>query len=343
MSQAEKITPQDELEELLGFKPEPEPEDDEAPPAEVEDDPAPEPDEEPAPEPEAEPEPIAAETKDEPQENDGDKRAKALQAEVTRLRRELREREQRERIQFAPPPTQPTAVPVEQAKKPAGVPVRVSEDGSSVYVDPAELERLVEERAARALEDRLKPTPEQVRAAHAQRTVQAFAAENPEVHIPLIRSATEAMGFVKLSLQNAMQTTGATAYTPDDLVSIARENGIQAQVEQFFPELAPHLDELIQADATENVAWQASIMRRIASGMQREEAPVAPVRQLRPVSNAPKSLARKGGDRSPAPSVEAQEFDQLEREFRRDPVFYPAEKRKRMEALGVKLGKTGYV
>lgn len=353
MSQsAQKMTPQDELEELLGFKAEPEPED-EHPPGIVEDD-------EPAADPvEADPEPEPVEaaedapsdeaepTEAKPQatnESAADRREKALRAEIAKLRQAARAREQAETMRFAPAPTQ--AVPVEAApKKPAGVSVRVSEDGSSVYVDPAELERLIEERAARTVEDRLKPTPEQVKAAHAQRTVQAFVSENPEAHGPVMQTTGEAMNFLNLSLRNAMQQTGAVAYTAEDLIAVARETGVADQVAEFFPDIAPHIDELIEADITDNVAWRARIMRRIAAG---SAAPVAreAVRTtpgLRSVTNAPRSLAAKGGQRSASPSVDQQEFDSLERDFRKDVVFFPPEKRRRLEELGKKLSKQGYV
>lgn len=359
MSQrAEKVTPQDELEELLGFKPEPEGED-ESQPGIVEDD-------APAPEPEPEPE-EPAETSDETPEDatsgdDGpeelpaaakapervesaaERREKALRAEIAKLRQAARQREQSNTMQFAPPPTQ--AVPVEPAqKKPTGVPVRVSEDGSSVYVDPAELERLIEERAARTLEERMKPTPEQVQQAMAQRTINAFVAENPERHAPLVQEAGQAIQYLKLSLRQALQTTGATAYTPEDLVAVARETGLDQQFAEFFPEIAPHFEEFVEANAAENPAWQARIMRRIAASLDQAEAPtpITSAPKLRSVAAAPRSLAAKGGQRSPSPSVDQQEFDGLEREFRRDVVFFPPEKRRRMEELGKKLGKAGYV
>lgn len=355
MSQkAEKITPQDELSELLGFAPEPEPEP-ESQPGIVEESP---PIHEPDVEPEADPEPVKGEPepegdtspKPEPvaaQETDAQRREKALRAEIAKLRQAARDREQRESMRFAPPPVQ--AVPVEAAaKKPAGVPVRVSDDGSSVYVDPAELDRLVEERAARAVEERMKPTPEQVKQALAQRTIGAFMAENP-AHAEVASRTGEALQFVNLSLRNAIQQAGVVPYSSDDLISIARESGLSQQFGEFFPDLAPHLEELIEADATENVAWKARIMRRIAASTDSEGmAPPVDIRrpagpQLRSVANAPRSLASKGGQRSASLSPDQQEFETLEREFRRDIVFFPPENRRRLEELGKKLGKTGYV
>lgn len=357
MSQrAEKVTPQDELEELLGFKPEPDGED-ESQPGIVEDDaPAAEPEpEEPAetsdetpedsPSGDEEPEELPAAAKaPERAESAAEKREKALRAEIAKLRQAARQREQSNTMQFAPPPTQ--AVPVDAApKKPAGVPVRVSEDGSSVYVDPAELERLIEERASRTLEERMKPTPEQVQQAMAQRTINAFVSENPERHAPLVQEAGQAIQYLKLSLRQALQTTGATAYTPEDLVAVARETGLDHQFAEFFPEIAPHFEEFVEANAAENPAWQAWIMRRIAASMDQGDAvtPITSAPKLRSVAAAPRSLAAKGGQRSPSPSVDQQEFDGLEREFRRDVVFFPPEKRRRMEELGKKLGKAGYV
>lgn len=357
------MTPQDELDELLGFKVEPEPTD-EASPAVVEAEPAeaePEPEPEPAeaepveaeggePEAEGEPEGLPAAAKAKPaQETDAQRREKALRAEIAKLRAAAREREQRDSMRFAPPPTQQTVTVESAPKKPAGVPVKVSEDGSSVYVDPEELDRLIEERAARTLEERMKPTPEQVQQAMAQRTIQSFVAENPELHAPLVQSAGQATQYLKLSLRNALQATGATAYTPDDLISVARETGLDQQFAEFFPEIAPHLEEFIEASAAEDTRWQARIMRRIAQGMGSPDADLAPVTpvasapRLRSVASAPRSLATKGGQRSPSPSVDQQEFDGLEREFRRDVVFFPPEKRRRLEELGRKLGKTGYV
>lgn len=351
--QAGKIEPKDELAELLGIQPEAEPEN-EAPAAVVEESaPETEPQPEPEVEPTEEPEPVAAEAEKPtiPVEDERTRREKGLRAEIAKLRRELRQQQQAETARFAPMPT--VTPPIEAVpKKPAGVPVRVSEDGSSVYVDPAELERLVEDRAAKTLEERLKPTPEQVKAATDQRVIQSFVAEDPERHAAVWRDTGEAYQYLQLALRNAMQQTGATAYTAEDLVEIARETGLDAQFAEYFPQLSEHLAEMIQADVQNSVAWKASIMRRVARGYGEPEAeapaiarPVIPssVRPLRSVTNAPKSLARRGGERSPAPSVDQAEFDQLEREFRRDLVFFPPEKRRRLEELGVKLQKSGYV
>lgn len=360
MSKARKVeTPQDEIAEMFGLNIEAEPEGDEGEPVEAE---APEPEPEaepeapvaveetPEPEPEAEPEPIAASAEETALEK-AEKRARALQAEVARLRKAAREREMEQSARFAPMPVAPAAVPVqEQPKKATGIPVRVTEN--EVYVDPAELERLVEERAAKALEERMKPTPEQVRQALERRTIESFVSEDPERHMRVWRDTGEAYQFLQLGLKEALQQTGATAYSADDLVAVARETGLDRQFAEFFPGLADHFDELVEADVTNNVAWKARIMRRIAAGMQPAGggAPVTPIEQgrrpapsLRPVNGAPKSLARRGGDRSPAPSAKEAEFEKLEREFRQEHIFFDPEKRRRMVALGVELQKTGYV
>lgn len=346
------MTPQDEMAELLGLKLEPEPAD-ESPPAQVEDDePAAA---EPEPEPAAEEDPpLAAEAEEtpaveDPEPDEGDsksKREKALMAEIAKLRREVRTREQQDMARFAPPPTQ---VQVEQpkAKGPTGVPVRVSEDGSSVYVDPAELDRIVEERAARVVENRLKPTPEQLAAYEANQTMQAFVAENPARNMPIAQETSQAYQYLQVALKSALQTTGAVAQTADDLIGLAHESGVAAKFGELFPDLAPHFDELIEADVSNNAKWKSRILRRIAAQAPEDAAHAvvtprgAPV--LRSVANAPRSLAQKGGTRSAAPSVDASEFEKLEREFRADVVFFPREKRLRMEELGRKLGKSGFV
>ena len=119
MSAAAKMTPQDEMAELLGITVEPEPAD-ESPPGVVEED-APAPDPEPAAEDDA---PIAAEAEtpaeDEPtpdpdpvEQSTRSKREKALLAELTKLRREVRTREQQDSMRFAPAPTT-SQLPVEQ-------------------------------------------------------------------------------------------------------------------------------------------------------------------------------------------------------------------------------------
>lgn len=357
MSQAAKMTPQDELEELLGFKaePEPEPEPEDAAPAAVVEDDEPE-----AREPEGEPEakrdepaedatseeapPIAAKAQPSAPESAAERREKALHAEILKLRQTARTREQTEGMRFAPPPTM--QAPVEAApKKAAGVSVRVSEDGSSVYVDPAELDRLIEERSARMLDERMKPTPEQVQHAMEQRTIESFVREDPERHAPVMQEAARAYHFLQLSLRNAIQTTGAVAYTAEDLISLARETGLAQQFEEFFPEIAPHFDEFVEADVAKNPAWKARVLRRIAAGSAPGEdaAQVRAVPALRSVTSAPRSLAAKGGQRSPSPTPDQAEFETLERAFRKDVVFFPPEKRRRLEELGTKLGKEGYV
>lgn len=360
MSRAAKMTPQDEVEELLGMKLEPEPEG-EAPEPEAAPEAEPEPGGEgvtPSPEPEAEPEPIAAEGEGEPSEPEGDesevdkaaKRDAAFRAEIAKLRRELRERETRDAARYAPLPTaQPVQVEA-TPKKPAGVPVRVSEDGQSVYVDQAELDRLVEERAAQVVETKLRPTPEQMAAMEANRALESFVGENPERNLPVAQEAARAYQYLQLALKGAQHASGAVSHTADDLIAVARESGVAEQFAEFFPAFADHLDELIEADLANSPTWKSRLLRRIASEGNseptgiRNPAPVIPQRPvLRSVQGAPKSLARKGGDRSPAPSVKRQEFDALEREFRADIVFFPAEKRRRMEELGRELGVTGFV
>lgn len=359
MSKARKVeTPQDEIAEMFGINIEAEPEGDEVEPVEAE---APEPEPEaeteapaaveetPEPEPEAEPEPIAAKEDDALEQ--AAKRERALKAEIARLRKAAREREAEHAARLAPMPVAPAAVPVqEQPKKATGIPVRVTEN--EVYVDPAELERLVEERAAKALEERMKPTPEQVRQALERRTIESFVSEDPERHMQVWRDTGEAYQFLQLGLKEALQQTGATAYSADDLVAVARETGLDRQFAEFFPALADHFDELVAADVTNNVQWKASIMRRVAAGLAPAGggAPVTPIEQgrrpapaLRSVNGGPKSLARRGGDRSPAPSAKEAEFEKLEREFRQEHIFFDPEKRRRMMALGVELQKTGYV
>ena len=225
--------------------------------------------------------------------------------------------------------------------------MRVSDDGSSVYVDPAELDRLVSERASRVIEDRLRPTPEQIAEMEANRSMQAFVAENPGRNLAVAQEAVQAYQYLQVALKSALQTTGAVANTADDLIAIARESGVDAKFGELFPDLAPHFDELIEADIARNAAWKSRILRRIAATAPDDDAPTPIVPKagpvLRSVTNAPRSLAQKGGARSPAPSVDGAEFEKLEREFRSDVVFFPKEKRLRMEELGRKLGKSGFV
>lgn len=353
----------DDLSELLGFRPEQD-EDDapelaEAKAEPVADEPeADESDDEPDVRDEgagrSEPESAAAEAKadededDEPEESPEKRRADGLQKEVARLRRELRETQARQQAQQAPapaPPIQPQASQAPpQPAKPKGIPVVVSEDGQHVYVDPDALDQTVEQRAKALIAEAQRPTPEQIVARQQYEAAQAFAAEMPEQGRAVLETAERADDFLSLSIQSAM----ARGYQPrsmGDVMQIVRDEGIAERVAEHFPEVAPVLDEFIEAYATNNAAWKRSIWRRMAQESGRD-VPVddRPAPALKSVSGAPQSLSRKGGSRSKSPAGEEAEFDALEREYRSSAIFdFPQKKYERMKELGGRLSKPGWV
>jgi hypothetical protein len=343
------MTPQDEMAELLGLKLEADEVDEASPPGTLDDEPVTEP-APPGDDPVVEPEedlPIAAEVDEKPVEGEAPvetKPAPGASDREAKLRREARQRESLAAQRVAPAPT--SAPVADAAPKPAGIPVKVSADGQQVYVDPAELAQfgyLTREQVAEAM----KPTPEQMAAMAEQRAVQGFIAEKPN-HAEVFRTAQQAGEYLKLALAEAIQSHGYQPMTAADLITVAREAGVADQVAEYFPVLAPHLDEFIEALTDGTPAWRANVLRRIAASAQTaEDAPESrPALQAKPVlrsvKNAPQSLARKGGARTEA-SGDVQEFEGLERRFRADQIFFPPADLKRLKELGTKLRKSGYV
>lgn len=291
---------------------------------------------------------------DEEEESPEKRRADALQREVTRLRSELRAAKAQQQAQYAPPPTAPQGQAPQappEPKKPKGVPVVVSEDGQHVYVDPDLLGQTVEERARALIEEARKPTPEQIAAYELQSMASEFVSADPERNQRALEVANQADDFISLALQNVIATQGVRPSNAFEAARLAREVGIDQQVAEYFPEVAPLFDEFVQAFASNQVGWKRSVLERIAAqGGQsipvQTGAKPQSGRPLTPVTGTPRSLARKGGSRSDSPVVEENEFKSLEAEFYADPTGvqgFSQDKYRRLEELGRKLQKPGWV
>ena len=135
---------------------------------------------------------------------------------------------------------------------------------------------------------------------------------------------------------------GFRAQNMRQMQQFMHQTGIAAEVEQFFPDIAPNLDEFVAAYASDNPMWKRSVLDRIAANGHGAPAPSGGSDRIERVTGAPESLSRKGGTRSISPNSDQAEFDRLESAFRSDPITFPDKKYDRYQALGKKLDKDGF-
>ena len=95
----------------------------------------------------------------------------------------------------APPPADTTA---------HEVPVLVSKDGKSVYVDPEALDRHVNERAQQIVQQASRPSPEQVRIFQNQKATNDFIAADPERRETVATRVREVDDYLTLQVQDLM-------------------------------------------------------------------------------------------------------------------------------------------
>jgi len=366
----------DHLDDLLGEAPEVDPDD--RPDAEIAE-PAPEPVEAKETEPEPEPEPAEAESAaeeepeaeeepgnlrletpepsdtetptEEPDESDvgeriavSERREAGLQKELQRLRAERRQAELAMSQRQAPMPTRPpegsgagiaTPPPAADSNR---IPVVVSEDGQSVYVDQEKLSAQMQATAHSAYQEAMRPTPAQIRQENTRQLEHHFVSRDRERNQPLFDAAQKADDFISEALIVEANRQGFRPGSIGDVQMFIRQSGIGEKVEEFFPDVAPVLDEFVAAFASDNVMWKMSVLERMGPA---QAPPLGHSDSVESVSDAPRSLARKGAARSVSPSADEAEFDALEKAFRADPILFPDAKEKKMRALGKRLGISG--
>lgn len=297
--------------------------------------------------PKAEEEPDAAneaETKaDEPEESESDKVRAAASKREARLYHELRilRSERRQGKQTPPPVREPAPVPVAEPDSgdPTRIPVVVSEDGQSVYVDQEKLSAQMQASARSVYDEAMKPTPEQIRVSNKQQLERAFVGEDAG-RKTVFDTAEKADDYISEMLAHESGQQGFQPRNIQDVQMFIRQSGISDKVEEFFPEITPMLDEFVAAYASDNPMWKRSVLERITAPSQ-EAPPDGSTKTLESVADTPRSLARKGGTRSVSPNSDEMEFEKLEAEFRKDAAFMPEKKYQRMQTLGKKLGRDG--
>ena len=342
----------DILNEVLDLKDEDYDEDEpEAEPTEVEDEtPEPvedEPEEAEPDEPEDE-EPLAAEA-DEPEseapevepegkadEKPEDARAAGLLREVTDLRRKLAEAKAQASRAVQ---QEPVAPPTPQRSQ---VPIILSEDGQSLYADPdatrAEIERVARELIA---EDK-RPSPQQLKAYEIQMATDQFVRADPERHAPVVERSNQADDYLALQFES-LASQGYQIKNTTEFLATMRQLGVDKQVETYFPEVAPMLDEFVEGMASGNATWRRSILTRMAGQAEPQHEGQTPS-PVRPITGLPQSMSRKGGSRSQSPSSDDAEFLALESRMHSDVFTFLKDDKKynRLQQLGKKLGKAGY-
>ena len=259
--------------------------------------------------------------------------------------------ELRRRLSTPPPPAPPTYAqpppppPSQSTAIPGRVPVLVSEDGMSVYTDPdatrAEMERI----ARQLITEAQTPTPQQLNAMENSRAVQDYVSRDPERNQAVANRMKEADDFIALHIQN-LAAEGHQIGSVRDAINVMRERGLDQNVIKYFPEIADNFDEFIEGSASGKATWRRSLLERFGSHSadRTPEPTTARGKDLVPnISNLPQSLTRKGGTRTTSTSSDESEFELMSAEFSEEVIFYPEKKFRRLQDLGKKLGKPGYV
>lgn len=285
------------------------------------------------------------------------KRAEGLLKALTELRsknQELRSQLMQRQApsparQFEGPPMpasgQPLSAAQQQAAQRAGIPVKVTAD--EVYVDQDALERLVDERASRIVEERTRPTPEQQRNAEVRHVAMEFVAADPESNRPVVEEISAADQYLELALQNGIMTRGHYQ-TVDEAIEYLEASGVANQVREHFPAVGENLASFIRAFASQDVNYKRDALRMIGATAARlrqsavpevEDENPAPPPAIRPVQGVPKSMAKMGGTRPKADVDEEREFAALEKRFTKDPFALSQKEYKAYHRLAKKLGK----
>lgn len=272
------------------------------------------------------------------------KRSAGLQKELARIRAKQAELSAMQAPQqYAPPAPPPIAAvpdPATPAIDPNRIPVVVSEDGQSVYVDQDKLAAQMKATARSEYEEANRPTPDQISAHNERQMAASFISQDRERNEPIYKSARDAESFIFEAVTTAAESQGLHFESPQDVQSFIHQSGIGKQVEEFFPDVAPLMDEFVAAGMADNATWKKSVLDRMGPS-ETPEIPSGVSGELESVGGAPRSLARKGASRSTSSNTDEAEFLRLEKSFQEEPFEMSDKLVKKMEALGKKLGITG--
>lgn len=298
-----------------------------------------------------------SDTPDDPVEAEK-RRADGLQRTVAELRKKLNEERLKamQQPQGAPQAAAPqaTEVPVQatQQGQPGaapeipGVPVTVSPDGQQVYVPREELEKLVRATSGQVVDERMAPTPEQQAITEHHQMLQQYVGEDParsEQRTAVVQRVQAAEEFMRLKSAQ-LESQGYRPSTKEEAIELLHMTGVDEEMGQFVPELAPMFDEFVQAWASGQPGWKRSILERVEAAASGKAMPGGePGPALRSVEGGPQSLAKKGGARNMSTTKpDEAEFATLEKKFDSAPWEMSDKEWSRLQGLGRKLGKPGF-
>lgn len=286
------------------------------------------------------------------EDDEGGDDPEALKKQNVGLRKEIAKlREQAKLSRFAPPqqnqqPVAPAAQQTTQVTRPM-IPVRVSEDGREVYVDPDALDRLIEERAAAAAARAAAPTPEQIISNEVRIATEQFVSENP-TNVDVVKRVKEVDEFLTFHVAQLVQE-GYQIRSVHDAVQALEAKGIDQQVLNAYPELKGiGFSDFFEQMSDGRAAARRVLLRTIAASQPSAPKPRQRTANgaKRPLGDQPRSLTRKGGGKATAATSDEREFKDLEARFRESGISlkdFPEKDYKRMSQLGKKLGIEGFV
>lgn len=266
------------------------------------------------------------------------KRERGFLREMAKLRRENKALKSR----LTPTPPQPgitTAPPV--APKPPKVAITLDEDGKSVLIDPQALEAIVHQRTQQAVSQALQPDPKAVRDFRIRQATDKFISVDPDTRKEVVMRAHQADEYVSTLLQNAM-AQGAQFTDMDDAIEYLQANGVDKQIQEFFPEIgtAVAFDEFVEGMASGKASLRRSILERMTPKKVKGITPVPEKRGVERLKKTPKAMASTPGARVKR-SPDQVEFDALDAKFASNPLEFSDKELKRLKYLGKRLGIEG--
>ena len=267
--------------------------------------------------------------------------------EITDLRR--RNAELRAVREAAPAPVAPpvapapgtTTAPTTSISGLGNIPVRLSPDGSEVYVDQEALNNAIEKRTRELIRQAQQPSPEQVQQIENQRATDSFIASDPENNARVAGRAKEADDYITEQLKGLMGQ-GHKFNSLGEAVGLMQTLDITSKVESYFPELKGMVPQFVQGIASGDPVFRTMVLERMAGQSRVADTPT-PNKEpgVRSLAGSPPSLARSGS-RTPGAGAAESEFAELDREFSEKTVFMDEKRYKRLTTLGRQLGKDGY-
>ena len=294
---------------------------------------------------------VEEEAEAEPEDAPEDENEKVRQGLLRDLQKERREKAemqaklntaQRMMDQPVAPAPQMTTHQAPQANVPElpGLPVQVTEDGQNVYIDRDMLTEEVQ---------RISNAPREYTQAeistmteNATREMYIGASANQEeanVRLAMADRANQANGFLAAKMQE-LASQGHQITSPAEGLHVMRQMGADKEFEMHFPEIAPMVDEFAETMTYGSPLLRSKMYERIApepaQSVQDDIIPPGPTRRV--AADGPRSMAKKGGQRSTPKTAKQAQYEQMRDEFQRDIMGFPRSKFKEMKALGRELG-----